>query len=233
MSRFVDIYLPDRIKGFPFTSSPRTSTTITGVANGFEHANRNWKNPLHYFTAPEGVQCMDDIEDLKDHWMALGGPFLTFAMRDPMDFASRKLGKPNVVPSIGITDQLLGVGDGVRRVFQLQKTYTRGPISYTRPIYIPVIDTVAVGINALPIDTADPVLPGGPYVVDVERYGGTVTFDHAPQLGQAITAGFLFDCEVRFEADDSFDAIVQSFQVSGHADLSFWEVRPCNDRSGT
>ncbi len=235
MSSFVDCYLPDSIRGFPFTGSPRTSTTITAVASGGEHRNINWAHPLRRFSAPEAIKCHDEIEDLKDHWLAVSvGPGFTFPFRDPLDFASVRLTKANTVPTVTLGDQTIGVGDGLTRTFQLSKTYTRGGRSYTRPIYLPVLETVLLGINALPIDTtAIGGLPGGPYTADVTRYGGEVTLDHAPAVGQVITWGGLFDNEVRFEGDDSLDLIVHAYQVDGFADLSFFEVRFCDDEVTT
>lgn len=229
MSGFRDEYLPDAIRGFPFSSSPRFNTTITQVSSGDEHRNKNWKHPLHRFSAPEAIKCHDHIEDLRDHWMVMAGPAFTFPFRDPLDFASRRLLKPNTPPVVGMTDGVIGIGDGVKTVFQLQKTYTRGAFSYQRPVFLPVLGTVLVGMNALLPATADPVLPGGPYTWDVTRYGGSVIFDHAPEEGVIVTAGFLFDVEIRFEADDVLDAVVQAYQVAGYADLSFWEVRFCDD----
>ncbi len=227
MSSFLDLYLPDRIKGYPWTSSPRTSTTITGVANGSEHRNRNWLHPLHHFQAPESVRCIDDIQDLKDHFLITGGPHLAFPMRDPFDFASRRLVGAGVSPGLFATDQVLGVGDGQNREFQLQKKYTRGGRDYFRPIVLPVVSTVQIAMNAHSPTVADPTLPGGPFLWDVSRIGGVVTFDHAPVSGTVITAGFLFDVPVRFESDDALDLVLKGFQLTGMADLAFEEVRPC------
>lgn len=227
MSGFRDVYLPDRLQGFPWTSSPRFNTTITAVANGDEHRNQNWVNPLHRYHAPEGVKCHDDIEDLRDHWLVMKGPLYTFPIRDPLDFASTRLQKANLEPPLFFTDQVIGIGDGVTRSFQLQKTYDRQGVTYTRPIYLPVVESVILAGNALALTTPNPTLPGGPYTADVVRYGGEVIFDHAPTAGVILTAGFYFDVEVRFEGDEAMDAIVQAFQVSGFADLSLWEVRFC------
>src|SRR5690606_36060935 len=111
--------------------------------------------------------------------------------------------------------------------FQLVKTYERGGASYQRPIYLPQEETVLVALDGLDPATPDPALPGGPYTWTVSRPGGVVTFDKPVEEGVVVTAGFLFDVAVRFEADDSFDGIVQSYQVSGFSDLVFVEVRPC------
>lgn len=227
MADFFDEYLPESLRGFPFTSSPRWSTTITAVASGSEHRNKNWKHPMHKFSAPEAIRCHEQIEDLRDHWMVTGGPFLSFPLRDPLDFASRRLLLPDVEPVLFATDATLGVGDNSTTEFQLVKTYTRGSLSYSRKITLPIVDSVIVALNAMDPTTADPTLPGGPYTWDVERETGVITFDHAVRTGVIVTAGFLFDVRVRFESDDSLDVVMQSYRVDGCADLTFLEVRPC------
>jgi uncharacterized protein (TIGR02217 family) len=225
MSGFRDIYLPENIRAFPWTSSPRFNTTITQVSSAAEHRNQNWLNPLHAFKASGAVRCHDQLEDLLDHWMVMRGPLYTFPMQDPLDFASRRLQKANLAPTIAGTDQVLGIADGINRTFQLVKKYERAGESYTRPITLPIVESVIVMINA--IDSDDSGSPGGPYTVDIVRESGEVIFDHAPPNGTIITAGFLFDVQVRFLADDSYDRIVSAYQVDGFADLDFVEVRPC------
>lgn len=225
---FVDEYLTDKIRKYPFTSAPRTSTRITQIKSGHEIRNRNWVHPLHTFTAPDAVQCHDDLEDIKDAWLALGGPFTTFPFRDPLDFASRRLRKANTAPAIGPTDQVIvAAADGTEVDFQLIKTYTFGTASYVRRITLPIVSTVEIFMNGLDPATVDPTLPGGPYTWDVDRLTGIITPDHALTPGILVTAGFLFDTIARFEDDDSYQGIVQAFETSGHSDLSFVEVRPC------
>lgn len=227
MASFVDSYLPDRIAGYPFVSTPRWNTRITSVANGSEKRNQEWEHPLHRFTAPQGVRCWEDIAELHEMWMALGGAARTFPLRDPLDQASVRMEEPGLAPTVNRTDQTLGVGDGLTRVFQLQKRYTYGAQTYDRLIALPVVDSILIGMNALPPTTADPTLEGGPYAVDISRTSGLVTFTPAPADGLALTWGGLFDVEVRFESDDVYDGIVAAFRTAGFADLSFFEVRPC------
>lgn len=222
---FLDIYLDDLIAGFPCYSSPRFSTTIAASWSGAEIRNRNWMHPLRTFKLPEAVREHPQYEAIQDHWLVMGGPERAFPFTDPLDFASVALQLPNVVPDISATDQDLGVGDGINRDFQLEKTYDRFGATYTRPIYLPQAGSVLIAINGL--DPADPALAGGPYTWEVSRPGGIVTVTPAPFPGLVLSAGFLFDVAVRFEADDSFDGIVQSYQVSGFSDLTFSEVRPC------
>lgn len=228
MTSFADVYLPDSVRAYPWTGSVRTSSNIVIGGGGDEQRNKNWKHPLRIFNAPEAVRCDDDVNDLYEHFLVMDGPVVAFPMRDPLDFASRRH-PSNTAPELFITDQVIGIGDGLTTSFQLSKTYTRGGRSYVRPIYFPILESVIFGMNALAITTANPTLPGGPYTADVVRIGGTVFFDHAPAAGIAITAGFLFDVPARFEADDSYDRMVVAYQTQGWASLSFQEVRFCND----
>jgi uncharacterized protein (TIGR02217 family) len=122
------------------------------------------------------------------------------------------------VPGLSAVDQVLGVGDGIEDTFQFKKTYTRGVYSKVRLLRLPVLSTVLVALDAVAVSSSD-------YTVD--REAGTLTFDTPPGDGVAVTAGFLFDVPVRFEADDSFDQIVRAYETTGQAGLSFWEVRPC------
>ncbi len=224
--RFIDLYLDSQIPGWPCRSSPRFSTTVTQVASGDESANRNWNNPLHTFTLPEAIREHAQFEAIHDHWMIAAGREATWPFRDPLDFASCALDLPNVAPDFDGLDQVLGVGDNTTRTFQLQKTYSRGGYDYTRPIYLPILDSLVVLVDGI-LPSAVGVIDGGPYTYTVSRPGGEVTFTPALDAGLVATWGGLFDVIVRFQRDDSFDGIVQNYQVSGFSDLAFDEVRSC------
>lgn len=222
MARFRDVYLDDQVPGYPCISSPRWSSLITQVDSGAEHVNQRWEHPLHIYTLPEAIREHETFETVHDHWLIMRGPIYTFPFRDPLDFASVPLEIPNTIPIISNIDQQIGVGDGVTLTFQLQKTYTRGGFSYTRPIYHPVVNTVIVSI-----DGADPAMLSPTITWTVSRSNGIVTFSLPPNPGAIIRAGYLYDVEVRFESDDSFEGIVRTYSVSGIADLSLFETRPC------
>ena len=224
---FVDHYLDELIIGFPCYSSPRFSTEIAASANGGEQRNRNWKHPLRTYRLPEAIRYHEQYEAIQNHWLVMGGPERSWPFTDPLDFASCPLERPNEVPPISALDQAVGIGDGIKKTFQLHKTYAAGPESYTRPIYLPRVASVEIAIDGLEPDDPALDLKGGPYSWSVDRPGGIITFDKPPEEDLVITAGFLFDVAVRFEADDTFDGIVQSYQVSGFSDLDLAEVRPC------
>lgn len=220
--QFVDVYLPPSVPGYPCLSSPVTSTTITAASDGDEGRNRNWQHPLRKFQLPAAVaREWQVISDLIDHFLVLGGPFITFAFRDPMDFATVKLIAANeptasVLSRIRGTDQAFGMGDGFTRTFQLTKTYTRGPATYVRKIGLPLVASAIVFDNGA---------PAASYALS--RPGGVVTFDDAPADGHALTWGGLFDVPVRFESDDSLDAVLQAYQVGGASQFNLQEQRLC------
>lgn len=231
MSRFIDIPLPPRIKGYPTSASPLTSTNIVATSSGHESRNRNWRHPRHRFHMAEAIREHPDVEALRDHWLVMAGPFHSFPMRDPLDFASRPLPHANVAPAISGLDQALGTGNGLARQFQIVKTYRRvvGAVEaeYTREIGLPDLDSLIVLMNGLPPDTLHPTLPGGPYSYTVTRPGGVIEFTPAPAPLVAITAGFLFDVPVRFESDDAFEGVVKTYRGSGFSDLVLIEDRLC------
>lgn len=220
--RFVDVYMDDEVPGYPCFSTPRWSTAIAGVDSGAEQVNQRWEHPLHRYTLPDAIREHTTFEAVHDHWMVMRGPAFSWPFRDPLDFASVPLDFPNTVPVISRLDQECGTGDGATLVFQLKKTYTRGVQTYTRLIYHPVVSTVLVSVAGV-----DPLTLSPPMTHTVNRLTGEITFSYAPSPGQIVRAGYLYDVEVRFESDDTFDGIVKTFSVSGFADISLFEIRPC------
>jgi uncharacterized protein (TIGR02217 family) len=219
--RFIDEYAPPEMPGFPCMSSPRWSTAITQVDSGAEQANQRWQHPLYRFTLPQAVRDHEVFEAVRAQWLAMRGPAHTWPFRDPLDFASAPLAAPNLVPSITALDQVLGTGDGARTKFQLVKEYARGSQTYTRTIHLPVVSSVLVSVGGTPVGVTSP-----PAFV-VSRPDGEIEFATPPSPGQVVRAGFLYDVEVRFESDDAFDGIVTTYHVSGFADVTLVEVRPC------
>lgn len=217
---FLDAYMPDEVPGYPCVSAPRTKTTIQVNAGGTERRNQEWEHPLMRFVMPEGVREWSVVQSLGKMWRITSGPYKSFAWRDPLDFSSGDLVVPNpeTAPTPTMIDQTIGTGDGFTDSFQLTKTYTYGGSTYVRDIHLPVLATVLVADNGSLVSSGD---------YTVTRPGGVITFDTPPLAGHVIKAGFLFDVEVRFEADDVFEGILRTWQAGGFADLTLIEVRPC------
>ena len=220
MARFSDVYVSDKIRGWPCISVPRFSTAITQADSGAEQANRRWQHPLYTYRLPEAIRNHADFEAIRDHWLAMGGPAKTWPWKDPLDFASRALSLPNKSGAVAATDQVIGVGDDVTSSFQLTKRYASGPVTYDRQILLPVVTSVLIAINGNP-----PGALGLTWIVT--RPGGVVTFSAPVPIGAVITAGFFFDVEVRFERDDSFEGIAKAYAASGFSDLDLISVRSC------
>lgn len=222
MTRFVDKYLGSRIQGWPVDVAPMWSTQIARVDSAAEQANQRWIDPMREINIPQGVRDHATFETLKRHWLVMAGPAKTFPWRDPTDFASVDLDEPNVVPTVSALDQPLGTGDGVTTRFQLTKRYDLGSPAepYDRIIRFPVTSTILVAVDGA--ETS-------PVNYTVTRYGGYVDFDVAPALNAVLTWGGLFDIQVRFESDDTFRGIMQTYGVSGFADIPMREVLFCED----
>lgn len=221
MTRFVDEYLPRTVPGFPCLAVPRFKTSIQLNAGGGERANQEWEHPLHRYTLPEAVaRKWEVVNALTDHFKIMRGPAKTFPFYDPFDFASCPLVRPNQLPAIAMTNQLIGIADGFTDRFQLVKKYEVGAESYTRKIYHPVVASVLIARDGVLVSASD---------YTVSRTTGEVLFDTPPLLGGAgvITAGFLFDVEVRYENDEAVEAILRATRAAGFADLTLIEVRPC------
>lgn len=228
MTRFIDEYMSRRVVGYPVDVGPMFSTQLVVVDSGAEQANRRWYNPIRTISIPSGVRDHATFEALKDHWLVMGGPAHTWPWRDPTDFASCPLLEINDVPTIALDDQVIGVGDGGTVEFQLTKTYTVGAQTYVRPINFPIVTSVLIGVDGVAPELASPV-ESPPLSATVTREGGLVTFSYPPPVGAVLTAGFLFDLQVRFESDDTFRGIMRTFSVSGFADIPLQEVRFCED----
>lgn len=222
MTRFVDVYLDDCVPGYPVLGSPRWSTDIAMADGGDEQVNERWAHPLNRYTLPEAVRTMTVFNAIRDHWLVMRGPAHTWPFRDPLDFASVPLAAPNTAPAVTPYDQDLGIGDGVTRTFQMQKTYARGAQEYVRTIALPVVASVRIGRDGASSPPQE-MLSGW----SVSRTTGIVTFDTAPANGEVLTWGGYFDVPVRFESDDSFDGIVRTFGVGGFADITLLETRSC------
>jgi uncharacterized protein (TIGR02217 family) len=217
---FLDIYMPEEVPGYPCVSAPRTKTTIQVDAGGNERTNQEWEHPLMKFVMPEGVRQWAVVQALGKMWRITAGPYKSFAWRDPLDFSSDDLLAPNpeTDPVPTMLDQALGTGDGFTDSFQLIKRYSYSSQTYDRPIYLPILSTVVIADNGSPVSSSD---------YTVSRPGGIVTFDTPPTAGHTLTAGFLFDVEVRFESDDAFEGILRTWQAGGFADITLIEKRPC------
>lgn len=207
---FHDIRYPANLS-FGSTGGPERRTEIVTLANGYEERNTPWRDSLHRFDAGSGLRSLDDLASLIAFFEGRMGPLYGFRWKDWSDYKSG-------LPSSGVseTDTEIGRGDGVTRVFQLQKVYLSGPSSYARPITKPVAGTVKVAVAGL--------LKVEGMEFSYDTITGLVTFVTAPDINALVTAGFEFDVPVRFDTD-RIAVSVANFQAGEVPDVPVAEVR--------
>ncbi|NJS38768.1 MAG: DUF2460 domain-containing protein [Rhodobacteraceae bacterium] len=207
---FHEIRFPTNVS-FGSVGGPERRTEIVTLANGFEERNSPWAQSRRRYDAGLGLRSLDDVETLIAFFEARMGQLHGFRWKDWSDYKSCA---PSSVPAPD--DQEIGIGDGIRTVFQLQKTYASGLQTYVRPILKPVAGSVRIAL------AGDPKVEGLEYSVNVET--GEVTFVLAPALGARIQAGFEFDVPVRFDTD-VIQTSVASFQAGDVPSVPIVEVR--------
>lgn len=207
---FHEIRFPANLS-FGSVGGPERRTEVVTLANGFEERNTPWAHSRRRYDAGVGLRSLDDVETLIAFFEARVGQLHGFRWKDWSDFKSCPASK---VP--GPEDQLIGTGDGVTTVFQLQKTYVSGLQSYIRPILKPVAGTVAVAV------AEDPKVESLEFTVDLET--GAISFTVPPDTGTRITAGFEFDVPVRFDTD-GIQTSVASFQAGDVPTVPIVEIR--------
>ncbi|NBD28503.1 MAG: TIGR02217 family protein [Alphaproteobacteria bacterium] len=207
---FHEIRFPASLS-FGSIGGPERRTEVVTLANGFEERNTPWAHSRRRYDAGMGLRSLDDVEALVAFFEARQGQLFGFRWKDWSDFKSSR-------PSQDIDggDQLLGMGDEVRREFQLVKGYRSGDNSYLRPIVKPVEGRVHVQVSG------DPQQEGVDYEIDVTT--GVITFAHPPDLQAEVTAGFEFDVPVRFDIDQ-IRTSVANFQAGEVPDVPVVEVR--------
>jgi len=183
MSAFHEIRFPFAI-ALGASGGPERLTEVVTLVSGREERNAPRASSRRRWDAGPGIASLDDIATLIAFFEARRGRLHGFRFRDPLDNRSCA---PAAEPSPA--DQVLGTGDGDTTAFQLVKRYASGAESWTRTIAKPVDGSVRVALDGL--ETA----------ATVDHTTGLVTFDTPPVPGAAITAGFAFDCAVRFDTD--------------------------------
>jgi uncharacterized protein (TIGR02217 family) len=164
---------------------PERMTDIVRLASGAESRNTRWEGSRRRWDVGGAVIRADVAHELMAFFEARRGRLHGFRFRDPVDWKSCSPGA-----EVLAGDQSLGIGDGETTAFQLAKRYESGGEWIARAITKPVGDTVVVAVDG--VETA---------AFEVEAATGIVTFDEAPAEGAVLTAGFVFDVPVRFDAD--------------------------------
>ncbi len=134
---FHEIRFPASLS-FGSIGGPERRTDVVTLANGFEERNTPWAHSRRRYDAGLGMRSLDDIETLIAFFEARQGQMHGFRWKDWSDFKSCK-----ATAEPAYFDQTIAVGDGIRDVFPLIKTYRSGAQAYARPIGKPVSGTRA------------------------------------------------------------------------------------------
>ncbi len=177
---FDDVRFPVAL-GREAAVEPAFSTAIVTTAGGAEQRNAEWADARLSFDAGPGLRGEADLHALIAFFRARRGAAAGFRLEDPFDNSSNGMtGAP------GAADQLLGLGDGVRTMFPLVKSYGQQVRRITRPV---------AGTVRVAVDGAEQV--SGWTLGDK----GVVDFETAPEAGAEVSAGYRFDVPVRFAED--------------------------------
>ncbi len=206
MLPFDDIAYPLAL-GRDATVVPEFSTSVATTASGYERRNSLWSDARLRFDVGPGIRSEAELGVLLSFFRARRGAARGFRLRDPTDFSSNAM---TGVPAA--TDQLLGIGDGLRSSFPLVKRYGSGEAEQVRRITRPEEASVTVSIN------------GAAATGWTLAAGGVISFAQPPATGAVVRAGFRFDVPVRF-AEDRLEIAGADFAAGEAPSVPIVELR--------
>jgi uncharacterized protein (TIGR02217 family) len=209
---FHDVRFPLRLS-LGTSGGPVRRTDVVNLSNGRESRNSRWKDARRSYDAGSGIRSVGDLYEVMEFFEARGGELYGFRFRDPVDWTS---GRPGA--AVTALDQVIGIGDGFVRNFQLTKTYGDIGGRSIRAIAKPAANTVKVAINGALLAQQD---------FSCNPATGMVTFSAGvvPRSGITISAGFEFDVPVRF-ATDRIDINLSVFNAGRIPSIPLVEIMP-------
>ncbi len=203
MTGFHDVRFPMRL-ALGAVGGPEWQTDIIPLVSGRDVRNANWSQSRRRWMVGGSLTDLASLQALVSFFDARSGQLYGFRFRDPLDWCSAPAGR-----DVHFEDQIIGYGDGAQQSFQLIKT-TAG---IDRTIFKPVAGSVQIGM--------DGTLMQDGWAVDTTT--GLVTFDIPPAAGRLLTAGFEFDCPVRFDSDQ-IDAVIEAYGAGRVATIGLVEL---------
>lgn len=208
MPSFHEVQFPLRL-ALGTTGGPWRRTDIVSLSNGRESRNQRWRDARRRYDAGSGIRSVSDLYEVIAFFEARAGQLYGFRFTDPVDFQS--CGPEETVSA---TDQLLGVGDGVRTAFQLVKNYGDAGGSTRRVITKPQPGTVVMALDGTPTSG-----------FTVDHTTGIATLAVSPAAGAVVQAGFRFDVPVRFDID-RIEVDLKAFRAGSIPTIPLFEVMP-------
>jgi uncharacterized protein (TIGR02217 family) len=189
MAAFHEILFPLDI-ALHSAGGPQRRTEIVALGSGREERNTRWAHSRRRYDAGYGIKTFEALSQAIAFFEERRGMLHGFRWRDRLDHSSAAPGM-----ALSPLDQAIGIGDGETASFALRKTYGGAFAPYARPIAKPVSGSVVVAVDG---EIAE---EGADFTCDAST--GLVSFleGHVPDVGAAVSAGFLFDVPVRFDTD--------------------------------
>lgn len=200
MTAFHEVRFPEAIARGA-SGGPAYSTTVITTSAGLERRNINWAAARGRWDVGSGLKRRDNVAELIAFFRARRGRAYGFRFKDWTDYSAET--------------ELIGLGDGATKQFQLTKTYDSGGVSETREITKPVADSLTLALDGL--------ATGSGWSLDPTT--GVVTLSTAPAVGVAISASFSFDVPVRFDTDH-MDLSLQTYDRGVWPQIPIVEIRP-------
>lgn len=192
---------------FGFISQPDFSVTIVQLAGGIERRNQLWSRPLHKFTCVVGPRLEEEIQILRDFWMAVGGQECGFRFKDYADFKSCFVSDTPTA-----LDQPI-LADSDSTGFQLAKFYTAGIRTQVRLIQKPVAGTILIANELQQIQSESHW--------DLDEMTGII-YPNSNFIGAPTSWGGEFDVPTRF--DSPFPVEVANRRIES-VQLALMELR--------
>lgn len=197
---FHEVRLPIRLS-LGMLGGPEWRTEVLTLASGLEIRNSAWSQSRRRWDIGGAITDLAKLQELVSFFEARRGRLYGFRFRDPMDHTSARPGE-----AIRFDDQEIGIGDGQAQSFQLRKG--------EREIFKPVVGTIEIGL--------DGGRQSSRWQGNVET--GEIKFETPPPAGAKISAGFEFDCPVRFE-NDQIQALIEAFGAGRVVSMGLVELR--------
>jgi uncharacterized protein (TIGR02217 family) len=210
MSNFHNVSFPLRLARGA-VGGPERVTEVFELGDGREARNTAFAGSRRRWEVGSAIRSLDELALITAFFESRRGRLFAFRFRDPADYKS-------CAPSAAITpnDQLIGIGDGTTKTFQLTKTYGDVAGSYARVITKPVVGSVRVSKGGTELAASG---------FSVDAATGVVTLTVAPASGVEVRAGFAFDTPARFDTD-RLDVALDAFDAGRVVSLSLVEVAP-------
>lgn len=194
---FLEIRFPESIS-FNSSSILEFNTSIVTTKNGSEQRNINWNSNKMKFNIINGIKTKMELDEIVSFFRNVKGCGYGFRFKDWSDYQ--------------VENQLIGIGDGEKKNFQLIKYYRVNDNYYIRKITKPVISTIKIFIDD--IRTND---------IKVDLKTGIVSFNEAPAVNAPINATFEFDVPVRFDKD-MLEITMETINTGNVKDITLIEI---------